>query len=310
MELQYVALICFVAITACCAAGYLVLRDLLAPSNAAAGGQNAAKHPRRTPTVFDEEPANTFTGRVDQAFDYLILESGFDIAPLTAFLMVLSCGLAVGGAVFVYYGSPLAGIAGAGVGMTVPLVYLIVHRGRRMHKLRDQFPHLIDLLARSVRAGYSLDQAIAFVGQEIRAPLGNEFSRCSRQLEMGMSVSASLQALARRVRLVEMNMLATMLTVHRQTGGNLPRALERLADVVRDRLNYRRQMRASTGAGRASTLLIAVIAPALYIIMFLWQPNHIRILVDDPNGQMLLMAAIALELIGLLWVAHLLRTDY
>ena len=40
-------------------------------------------------------------------------------------------------------------------------------------------------------------------------------------------------------------------------------------------------MRAATGAGRSSAVMIAVIAPLLYVIMFLWQPEHVQLLLDD-----------------------------
>jgi len=314
VDLSIVVLICFVAISAVCGAVFLVLRDVFAPRSSPPtetfGSSASGKSLRRIPNVFDEVPATSFTGRLDQAFDWLVLETGYDMTPTAAFLMLLACGILVGGSAFVYYDNPFPGIAGMTLGMVLPLLFLMFHRSRRMHEMHEQFPNVVDMFARAVRAGHSLEQAIDFVGTETRGSLGVEFSRCARQLEMGLSVSGMAQALARRVRLIEFRMLAATLMVHRQTGGNLPQALERMASVVRDRLNYYRQMRASTAAGRSSTILMAIISPLLYIIMFVWQPEHVKILLDNPAGQTMLMVAIGMEAVGLIWVASLLRSDY
>ena len=72
-----------------------------------------------------------------------------------------------------------------------------------------------------------------------------------------------MRALTRRVDMVEVQLLASTLVVQRRAGGDLPEAMESLARVVRDRLNYQRQFRAATAAGRLSTILIALVGPAL-----------------------------------------------
>jgi tight adherence protein B len=126
---------------------------------------------------------------------------------------------------------------------------------------------------------------------------------------MGRSFSAVMESLANRVRTVEMRILTTTLTVQRQTGGNLSETLERMSGVIRDRLNAARQMRASTGAGRASTLIIATISPLAYLFMFVFQRDYLEALYADPLGRILLGVALGLEVLGLLWVAMLLRQE-
>jgi tight adherence protein B len=82
-----------------------------------------------------------------------------------------------------------------------------------------------------------------------------------------------------------------------------------MASVIHDRLNAQRQIKASTGAGRTSTLIIAAIAPMAYAFMFLFHRSHIQFLFDDGFGRLLLWAALVLELTGLIWVFYLLRKE-
>jgi tight adherence protein B len=264
---------------------------------------------RRQKTVFDQEQATDRIGRLNQGFDRLVLESGLNLTPTAAALMLVAWGILVGGIVLLIWDNPLSAVAAALLGLAAMLLVLILIRRRRMNRIREEIPFAADLLARGVRAGESLDQAIAMVGSETGGPLGGEFKRCSQQLDMGRSMTTVMRSLTSRVRMIETRVLASTLIVHRRAGGNLPLALERMAQTVRDRANYRRQMKASTGAARTSAIIIASITPVLFLLLFLWQPDHIRELIEDQLGRTLLLAAVVLEIIGIYWVIRLLRND-
>ncbi|MCA9014217.1 MAG: type II secretion system F family protein [Planctomycetaceae bacterium] len=289
---------------------YLFVRDLAGAGQLKSG--QFAKRPRlrRIHNVFDQEPSGSFLGRIDQSFDRLVLENGSDFTPFSAFLLLVVCGLAIGGSIFVYSNQPIAGIAGMICGMIAVLIILHFRRKRRMQVIQEELPEMIDLLARSTHAGASLEQAIAIVGEETKGPLSSEFRRCARQLDMNMSVPAVMKSLSNRIQLVDLKILTSTLMLYRKTGGNLPANLERMADVIRDRINYRRQMKASTGAGRASALLMTVVAPVAFVVLLVAFPDHVSNLYTDPVGNILLLTAIVLEVIGILWVSALLRTDY
>ena len=312
MDLSLVSLICFIALTLGVVAIMMFVRDLAIPGNRSGRGPTLGSTSvtlRRQRTVFDESPARSVTGRIDQAFDRLVLETGMGMLPITGFMMILACGLLIGGVFLIYYDYLLSGVVGMIIGMIIPIVVMFIKRGRRLQEVRKQLPYVLDLLARAVRAGESLDQGIALIGSEVDGVLGKEFAQCARQLEMGRSIESVMKSLAVRIRIVELRLFATTLSVHRQSGGNLAETLERMGQVVRDRLTAQRQLRASTGAGRASALLIATISPVAYLVMFIWQPEHVRVLYEDPLGLTMLTVAVVLEIVGVLWVAALLRHD-
>jgi len=305
-----VALLCFVAVTVAVLAVYLIVRDLSGVNRSSSGRFGGRPRLRRIPNVFDQEPARSLLGKIDQRFDRLILENGSEFTPFSAFLMIVACGLAIGGTIFVYTDLPLAGIAGMCAGMVAVLIVLHHRRKKRMQRIQEELPEMIDLLARSTHAGASLEQAIAIVGEETRGPLSYEFRRCARQLDMNMSIPAVMKSLSSRIQLIDLKILTSTLMLYRKTGGNLPANLERMADVIRDRINYRRQMRASTGAGRASAVLMTVVAPVAFVVLLVAFPEHVSNLYTDPIGNILLMIAFVLEVIGIFWVSALLRTDY
>ncbi|GAB4135834.1 MAG: type II secretion system F family protein [Planctomycetaceae bacterium] len=304
-ELEVLAL-AFVSIVLIVGSIFFLIFRLRAGSN---GADVDSTQYRREKTVFDEPKRPGLLGMIDQGFDRLILESGLDVSPSGAGLMVIAWSILTGGLVLVVFDNPLYAVATSVVSLVLVLFVLSIIRRRRMRKIREQIPNVADLLARGVRAGESLDQAIAMVGKESGGPLGSEFARCSRQLEMGRSMEAVMRTLTSRIRLIETRILASTLIVHRMTGGNLAIALERMASVIRDRINYQRQLRAATGAGRLSATIIAIINPLVFLLLFVWQPDHMQTLLEDSFGRMLLGMALVLEVVGIIWVLRILKSE-
>ena len=267
------------------------------------------KRLRRIPSVFDAVPAKDFSGRIDQGFERLVLESGAAMNSTTLFMTLMLCAIVLGGGLGLFQDEPLIGIAGALVGLLIPLGYVALLRSRRMRAIRDELPILLDMLARTTRAGKSVDQAIEVCAAELSGPLAAEFRQCSRQLEMGRSFDSVMKSLSARVHLIEMQLLTTTLVVQRGSGGNLSETLERMSSVIRDRMTAYRQMMAATGAGRVSTMLVATIGPLAFLFLMLVHRPHLQQMFDELLGRLLLFSALLLEIAGLTWVFKLLKED-
>ncbi|MDX1968197.1 MAG: type II secretion system F family protein [Planctomycetaceae bacterium] len=309
MSPTVVALIAFVAASSMALALGMVIREWVIAGRGTETRPGSLRLKRRR-DVFDQAAPSDVFGQLDQGFDRLVLESGSDIAPFNAFLLMVAVALISGGTAWLYTDEPLGGIAAALAGFGAPLLWFFVQRARRLRAIREQLPHVVDLLARATRAGRSIEQSLALVASEAGGVLGKEFQRCEQQLSMGRGFDTTLKAFAGRIRLMEMQILATTLIVQRQSGGHLSETLDRMTVVIRDRLNAQRQVRASTAAGRMSTLIVASIAPLAVVFLFAFQREHLNALFDDALGRSMLLVAIVLELIGLVWVALLLREEH
>jgi tight adherence protein B len=305
VSLEQVSLLVFLACIVVGVALWLVIRDLIwGPEGEE---RLRPRSLRRALNVQDQEPATTFTGKLDQGFEHLVIESGVDVSTFSAFLMIMAGGLLGGGCVFLANENAMLATLAAAAGMLLPILTMIILRSRRMNAMQENMPYIVDLFSRAVRAGESVDQAIALVGSETKGVVGKEFTRCARQLDLGLALGTVMRSLTRRIRLMELRMLASTLMVHREAGGNLPLALDRMAGVIRDRLNAVRQMRASTGAGRSSTMMIAIVSPLAYLVCFLYFPEHVMPLLTNPIGRFLLLLAFSMEFIGIVWVLALLK---
>jgi len=295
----------FVGIAATVAGGGLLLRDLFTPRV----DPSARLKLKRLPLDRSAHRASGAAPSLDERFERLIVETGIDVGPWTTLGLMVACALALGGLLFLWNDDPLVGGVGAAVGLILPLPYLMYRRERRLRAMREQMPRILDLLARALHAGESLDQAVDLAGREGGEPLALEFRRCARHLEMGLALPATMRSLMARVQIMEMRIFGTTLAVHRQTGGNLAKTLERMSAVVRDRIAYRRQLRSVTAAGRFAAMLIASAGPLLFLFMFTFQRLYVAKMLSSPIGQGLLVLAVTLELVGLVWLWRLLKHE-
>jgi tight adherence protein B len=312
VNLTVLTLVCFACVSSVVAVVGLALRDLLFRRSAIAGNsvdEAAAPLPRLT-LARDVVPTTGLASRIDQALERLVLESGVSASSLTVTLFLVLSGLIFGGGVLLWTGDPVSSVIGFLVGMGAPLPYLSLRRAGRIRDVQSQLADAMDLMSRATRAGESLDQAIALVGERSPEPLGLEFRRCARHLQMGLSVSAAMRALVHRLPIMDIRILATTLSVHRQAGGNLALTLERMARVVRDRMSYRQQIRSVTAAGRFSAMLIATVGPLLFLYLFTFERDYVGKLLDLPLGNLMLAFAVVLEIVGLVWISRLIRTEY
>ncbi len=305
MDPRFLPFVLFAAVASIVAAVALLVRDLWSrrPGIAAARSGTA---PAATPPGAGSGAAPETLG----FFDRLAADTGADLTGDAAFLAAIGFGLLVGGLVFLGKENVVAAATSALGGIAAVILLFMVLRARRRRKILEQLPDAIDYLARCVRSGQSLDQALAEVGGAPFRPLAGEFRRCARQLAMGLSLESTLRGFVLRNPLAEARILSATLAVQRQTGGNLPAALERLAGVFRDRLSYQRSFRAATAASRGGLVVIVVIALALDAYVLVFSPEYAQNLIAMAAGRILLGVSLALQAIGMVWAYVTLKARY
>ncbi len=178
---------------------------------------------------------------------------------------------------------------------------------RVVQQFEKQLPIALDLMARAVTAGESLDQAIELVAKSVEEPAKTEFVRCQNQLRMGLAMRPVMDGLVNRVDTTNVRIMASILSVHRETGGHLADTLTRLAAVIRNRFDYERKLRMVTSVGRASLVVVTGLAWCIFAYLFLFRPEYGNGLWTSSSGHTMLLVALVLELTGMTWGWALLR---
>jgi len=213
------------------------------------------------------------------------------------------CGIVAG----LFQRSFLVGLLAALLGAYIPVLYVKFKRNARQEALRRQLSDAFDLMARILRAGQSMTQAMQGVASEFPTPIAEEFAYCSEQQNLGLSPDISLRDLARRSGLVEMNIFVVAVLVQRQVGGNLSVILEKLATVVRERYKIRGTIATLTAEGRMQAAVLMALPPLLFGMMLVVNRDYSKALLEQPA----LLWAIGISMgIGGLWIRKIVNFDF
>lgn len=202
------------------------------------------------------------------------------------------------------------GLIGVIIGTLLVWVFLLVRRFRYRLLLQEQLPDMIFLIARSLRAGLSLEQALSLVGNQGLEPLATEFRRANNQIELGLTIPTALSIMAKRIRIIDFDCLVSTVSLYTTTGGNLPLLLDRLAASTRDQNQFRAFFRSATALGRMSSFFIAAAGPFFFIVYAMMEPEYAEFFFTSRAGLSVLVMVVFLETIGLVWLWNLIRLDY
>jgi tight adherence protein B len=226
---------------------------------------------------------------------------------------VLGCGCLAGIAmlgVSYFLHSFVAEVAAAAGVVFVSFSMLQYKRTLRLRKFEEQFPEALDLVARALRAGHSFTTGISMVSEEMPKPLGPEFALLHSQQNYGMPFPDALADFARRIPVLDARFFVTAVLIQRESGGNLSEVLDNLAHVMRERFRVKRQMRVISAHGRITGWVLAGLPPVLGAVIMTINRESRDLMFGDPLGQRMLIAAIALQLIGSLAIRKIVNVEY
>ena len=206
----------------------------------------------------------------------------------------LGCGL-LG---FLFLHMPLLACAAFAVGALIPYVLLRTRRARRLKAFNTALPDAIDLMARSLRAGHSMNSSIELIAEQSPEPLASEFIQVYQQQRLGLQFRDALLQMGTRIPSRDLQFLITAILVQKETGGDLTEILDRTAHVIRDRIRIEGEVRTHTAQGRLTGWILGLLPIILLVMINIASPGYSSVLFHDPTGQKLLYAGGILILLG------------
>ncbi len=224
------------------------------------------------------------------------------------FVLVLGIGAVSGALVGSVLGSGLTAPLVV-VGLVLPVLWLKRRQRRRLAAFQEQLPEALDMLVSAVRAGYSFQTAMRFVGEEMPAPLGAEFLQFYDEQRLGVEVRSALVALQERTASSDMKMFVTAVLIHRDTGGNLGEVLGNIADMMRQRADVHRQVDTLTAESKLSARLLAVLPALVFASVAALDPDFMRPMLEQPLGRAMLAYAAASVVCGYFLLMRVAKVD-
>jgi tight adherence protein B len=198
----------------------------------------------------------------------------------------------------------LALLAGA-VLAAVPYLVLAAKAEKRRVRFMEQLPDAIDLIVSVLRSGLSVPQAIKSAGEDMSDPCGTEFDEILQRMNLGQSLPDAIRPSVERYQSFELDLIARAVAVQLEVGGSLAELLEKTNSTLRQRLRLKRQVAVLTAQSRLSGLIISIMPFVIAIGFSIVVPGYLQPLTSTNVGRMMLVAALVLQLCGILAVRRL-----
>jgi tight adherence protein B len=180
---------------------------------------------------------------------------------------------------------------------------------QRTEAFLNQFETTLRLMASGLRSGMGLQQTITLVTDEMKDPARYEFARVLGQANIGVSIHDALDDLAQRIQTNETLMMARVIRINAQTGGDLGRVIEQLANTIRERRRMRRKVSSLTAEGRAGALVLGALPIFLGGFILMTQTEMAHGLLYTPTGHNVLLIIAVLEILGIVTLARILKVN-
>ena len=219
------------------------------------------------------------------------LQRGGENGTPGAFLLRLSVFTALGFAIGAMLRGTIVGVLGAVVGFLIPITLIRTKQKKRLSLFRDQLPDAIDMLVSAMRAGYSFQAAMKFIGEEVKEPLGPEFSRFYEEQRLGMEVRVALLAMQSRVDSLDLKMFVTAVLIQRETGGNLSEVLGNIGTLMRERAALKADIETLTAESKMSARILALLPLGVFILINLINREFMAPMLASTTGILMFVAA-------------------
>jgi Flp pilus assembly protein TadB len=173
---------------------------------------------------------------------------------------------------------------------------------RRRAAFRDQLPDVLQFVAGSIRAGFSLGQALDAVVREGSQPAAEEFSRALAEARIGLDLEVALDGVASRMDSVDLRWAVMAVRIQREVGGNLAEVLATTVATMRERSYLYRHVRSLTAEGRLSGVILIALPLLMGAWLFFTDRTYLIPLYTTPIGLVLLFGSLVLFVLGVLWM--------
>ncbi len=247
--------------------------------------------------------------RLNDAIQWELLRAGLLIKPSEMIAISVAAGI---GAYMVGLTFPPSLITRAFlllIGLGSPWIYVQVRKQYRYKLLITQLPEALQLIASSLRSGFSILRAIEVVANEMPAPISREFRWVLDEVNVGVSMERAFTHMVRRTASPDVKLMVTAIQIQSSVGGDLAEVLDTTSTMIRERFQLTAEVAALTAEGRLSAVILGGLPIGLALFIHMLNPEYLHPLIAEPIGIGMMIGAASLMIFGLLIIKNMLNVD-
>jgi tight adherence protein B len=180
---------------------------------------------------------------------------------------------------------------------------------REKRRFENQLPDTLTLISTSLRAGYSLLQAVEAVAAEAPNPTSREFGRAIAEARLGRPVVQALQGITTRTQSQDFEWAVMAIEIQREVGGNLAEVLQTVSETMRHRNRLKGEIRALTAEGRISAIVLGLLPFTMAGFLYATNRPYIATLFENTFGIIAVVVGLLLMVAGGIWLRKIVNIE-
>jgi tight adherence protein B len=192
----------------------------------------------------------------------------------------------------------------------LPQLYISHRRNKKMRLFNNQLADVLLTLANSLKAGFSLFQAMEMASQEMPDPISSELRITLKEMTYGQSTETALLNFSKRLESKDLDLMITAILIQRQIGGNLAEILLNIHETIQQRLRIQGEVKTLTAQGRLSGYIIGALPIFIGLAITLIHPAYLAALFNSSLGLTMIAFGITLQFIGFIVIRKIINIKY
>ena len=243
-----------------------------------------------------------------QRFETDVELGGFNLSALAIAGWTIVGGIFVSLATAIYFQS----LWGLLAGLVAPFVtrFIVSRRVSKMRKaFEEQLADNLDVLAGAMRTGHSTMGALSVMADSSIEPSKSEFKRVLQDEQLGVPLDDALMVMARRMESIDAEQLALVMRLQREAGGNTAEVLDRVAEVIRGRMELRRLVEVLTAQARISRWILTGLPIFVLLALAFTGGDYLDPMTSTLVGKIALAVGAIMVIIGSFWIKQIAKLD-
>lgn len=231
-------------------------------------------------------------------------------------VLAMGKGLGICGLLsFTFYRSFAAFLLMAPAGLAFPVYERKRLKERRLQLLADQFKESMVVLAGALSAGYSVENALAVSCDELVLMYGrdglivHEFSYIIQQMRTNRAVEWLFQDFAERSGVEDIQNFAEVFVAAKRSGGNLGEIMRHAAEVIRDKMQVKEEIRTMTASRQFEQKIMNLIPFFIVFYVECSSPGFFDQMYGTMMGRILMTVCLGLYAISFLLARRILNIE-
>ncbi len=198
----------------------------------------------------------------------------------------------------------------AAVGAFLPIIFIKIKKGNRIKAFEAQLGDTLIMMCNGLKSGFSFQQTMENVANDMPAPIGMEFGRVCNEIRYGATMEEALNNMAERVKSPDLMLVVSAVLIQRTTGGNLSEILSTISETIRDRIKIKGEISSITAQGRMSGIIIGALPVGIAVILMVINPEYMSTFFTTTVGNIMLTVSVIMEILGFFAIRKVVTIEY